>query len=123
MSTPESLLGLARIDLQTLKLIPIGTYDKIPGRAEMTGTGDGRLFAAFAGSPYIVAEIGKTDAKVLSQAPQANVNGDALSFAFALARARAALLIIAMFVPFSNQCAWRAAQVARSCGSCDSEIP
>lgn len=78
-------LGLATIDVQTLKLTPIGKYDKISARAEMTGTGDARLFGAFEGSPYIVAEIGKPDAKILSQAPQMGVNSSAggSNFAFA----------------------------------------
>jgi hypothetical protein len=78
-------LGLATIDVQTLKLTPIGKYDKISARAEMTGTGDARLFGAFEGIPYIVSEIGKTDAKILSQAPQPGVSSSAggSNFAFA----------------------------------------
>jgi hypothetical protein len=80
-----STLGLARIDVQTLKLVPVGKYDKLTARAEMTGTGDARLFAAFEGTPYIVAEVGKTDAKVLSQAPQMGVSAAAGSSNFAFA--------------------------------------
>jgi hypothetical protein len=80
-----STLGLATIDVQTLKLTPVGKYDKITARAEMTGTGDARLFAAFEGTPYNVAEVGKTDAKVLSQAPQAAINYPAGSSNFAFA--------------------------------------
>lgn len=77
--------GLATIDVQTLKLTPVGKYDKITARAELTGTGDARLFGAFEGNPYIVAEIGKTDAKILSQAPQMGVSSPsgASNFAFA----------------------------------------
>jgi hypothetical protein len=81
-----STLGLAKIDVQTLKLTPIGMYDKLNARAEMTGTGDARLFAAFEGSPYNVAQIQKTDAKVLTQAPQSAINyppgGSNFAFAF-----------------------------------------
>lgn len=84
-SVGGSGLGLARIDVQTLQLIPVGKYDKITARAEMTGTGDARLFAAFEGTPYIVAEVGKTDAKVLSQAPQNAINYPAGSSNFAFA--------------------------------------
>jgi hypothetical protein len=79
-------LGLAKIDVQTLALTPIGQYDKINARAEMTGTGDARLFAAFEGSPYNVAQIQKADAKILSQAPQSAINyppgGSNFAFAF-----------------------------------------
>jgi hypothetical protein len=80
-----STLGLATIDVQTLKLTPVGKYDKITARAEMTGTGDARLFGAFEGAPYIVAEIGKSDAKILSQAPQMGVSASAGSSNFAFA--------------------------------------
>lgn len=78
-------LGLAKIDVQTLQLTPIGKYDQLNARAEMTGTGDARLFAAFEGSPYIVAEVQKSDAHILSQAPQTQVNATAggSNFAFA----------------------------------------
>ncbi len=78
--------GLARLDTQALTLTPIGMYDKLDARAEMTGTGDGRLFGAFEGTPYVVAEIDKTNAKILSQAPQTSVSyspgTSSLAFAF-----------------------------------------
>ena len=62
--------GLAKIDTKTLTLTPVGAYDAFNARAEMTGTGDARLFGAFEGTPYVVAEIQKTNAHILSQAPQ-----------------------------------------------------
>jgi hypothetical protein len=62
--------GLATIDTQSLQLQPIGAYDQLAARAELTGTGDGRLFGAFEGAPYIVAEIDKSNAHIISQAPQ-----------------------------------------------------
>ncbi len=65
---------LAKIDTQTLTLTPIQAYDAIHARAELTGTGDAKLYGAFEGSPYIVAEIEKSDAKILSQAPQTPIN-------------------------------------------------
>jgi hypothetical protein len=77
--------GLAKIDTSTLKLTPIGMYDQLDARAELTGTGDARLFGAFEGSPYIVAQIEKTDAKILTQAPQNPIMyaPDSSNFAFA----------------------------------------
>ena len=76
---------LAQLDLGSLTLHVVGPYDKVQARAEMTGTGDGRLFAAFEGTPYIVAEIGKSTAQVLSQAPQNAVNYPPSSSNFAFA--------------------------------------
>lgn len=78
-------MGLAKIDTTTLTLTPVGMYDKINARAELTGTGDARLFGAFEGSPYNVAEIDKATAKILSQAPQSAINyaPNSSNFAFA----------------------------------------
>jgi hypothetical protein len=78
-------MGLAKIDTAQLTLTPIGMYDKLNARAEMTGTGDARLFGAFEGTPYIVAQIEKTDAKILSEAPQNPIMyaPDTSNFAFA----------------------------------------
>jgi len=80
-----STIGLATIDLQTLVLTPVAMYDSLNARAEMTGTGDAQLFGAFEGSPYIVAEIDKTTAQILSQAPQTAINyaPGSSNFAFA----------------------------------------
>jgi hypothetical protein len=77
--------GLGKIDLTTMKLTPIGMYDKVNARAELTGTGDGKLFGAFEGSPYDVAQIDKGTAAIISQAPQAAINypADSSNFAFA----------------------------------------
>jgi hypothetical protein len=78
--------GLATIDTQTLTLTPVGMYDALNARAELTGTGAGKLYGAFEGSPYIVAEIEKSDAKILSQAPQNQIQyspgGSNFAFAF-----------------------------------------
>jgi hypothetical protein len=76
---------LAQLDLGSLTLHVVGPYDKVQARAEMTGTGDGRLFAAFEGTPYVVAEIAKSTAQVLSQAPQNAVNYPPSSSNFAFA--------------------------------------
>jgi hypothetical protein len=77
--------GLGKIDLTTMKLIPIGMYDQVNARAELTGTGDARLFGAFEGTPYNVVEIDKASAKILSQAPQNAITyaPDTSNFAFA----------------------------------------
>lgn len=78
--------GLGTIDTQSLVLTHIAQYDQLSSRAEMTGTGDGRLFGAFEGTPYIVAEIDKTNAHIVSQAPQTPIqyapNSSNFAFAF-----------------------------------------
>ncbi|MBK8995391.1 MAG: hypothetical protein IPM35_06475 [Myxococcales bacterium] len=78
--------GLASIDTQSLVLTPIGMYDLLNARAELTGTGDGKLFGAFEGAPYKVAQIDKSNAKIISAAPQAPVQsspgGSNFAFAF-----------------------------------------
>lgn len=74
--------ALASIDTASLALGPIGDYDLVSGRAELTGTGDGRLFGAFEGTPFVVAEIDRTDAHILSTAPQ-SVGMASSNFAFA----------------------------------------
>jgi len=63
-------LGLATIDTITLALVPVGKFDKLGGRVELSGTGDGQLFGLFETTPYVVGEIDKATAQVLSQAPQ-----------------------------------------------------
>jgi hypothetical protein len=51
----------------------------------MTGTGDARLFAAFEGTPYTVAEIDKQTAHIISVAPQTSINYPAGSTSLAFA--------------------------------------
>lgn len=81
----DSVPRLATIDTTTLQLTPIGPYDQLSARAELTGTGDGRLYGAFEGMPYVVAQIDKTNAHILSQAPQNAIQyaPDSSNFAFA----------------------------------------
>jgi len=71
--TGEKEHTFGTIDTKTLKLSLIGEFDKLSARAEFTGTGDARLFGAFEGSPYVVAEIDKSTGKILSQAPQSEI--------------------------------------------------
>jgi len=83
-SGPSS--GLGTIDTQSLVLTRVGAYDQLSSRAEMTGTGDGRLYGAFEGTPYVVAGIDKATAHIKSQAPQTPIqyppNGSNFAFAF-----------------------------------------
>jgi hypothetical protein len=87
LQTPSSNQGLAMIDTSSLTLTPVNQYDQLVGEeAELTGTGDGRLYGAFEGSPYTVAEIDKTTAHVISVAPQSGIDyapsSSSLAFAF-----------------------------------------
>ncbi len=76
---------LGTIDPGQLKAVPVGVYDRLSARSELTGTGDGRLFGAFEGQPYVVAEIDPRSARILSQAPQSAVSypPNSSNFAFA----------------------------------------
>ena len=75
--------GIAKIDTATMTLSFVGAYDTLTGSAELTGTGDARLFGFFLSTPVKVAEIDKTNGHILSQAPQPTVNiGSAWAFAF-----------------------------------------
>ena len=59
--------GLAKIDPATLALVPIGDYDALAGKgAELTGTGDARLFGYFQDTPIRLAEIDRSNAKILT---------------------------------------------------------
>jgi len=61
--TMGSSPGLGRIDLGTNKVVPLGQFTgALAGQnAELTGTGDARLFGFFTTSPVEVAEIDKTN--------------------------------------------------------------
>src|SRR5262249_30240567 len=77
--------GLATIDTTTLNLSYVGPYSPALPRAELTGTGDGRLFAFsldLPGPGSHISEIDKTTAKILSSdaLPIANQN-DAFAYA------------------------------------------
>ena len=75
--------GLAKINTTALSLSAVGSWDKLSGTAELTGTGDARLYGFFNNTPIIIAEIDKSNAKILSQAPQPSVNiGSGWAFAF-----------------------------------------
>jgi hypothetical protein len=84
-------LGLATIDTTSFTLHPIATYtgltgNGVTGRAELTGNGDAGLYGAFEGAPFEVAQIDKTNAAILSEAPQPPVStggSGGSNFAFA----------------------------------------
>ena len=67
--------GLARIDPATGALSPIGAFTgALQGyNAELTGTGDGRLYGFFTTTPVQVAQIDKATAAVTSTRPLAGV--------------------------------------------------
>jgi hypothetical protein len=90
MSTDETLylasydgVGIAKLSFPALKVTSVGAYNKLSGPAELTGTGDGKLYGFFLTNPVQVAQIDKNSGKILSQAPQASVQiGAAWAFAF-----------------------------------------
>lgn len=77
-------VGLAKIDAGSLALTPIADYDLLPGGgAELTGTGDARLYGYFQDSPIKLAEIDKANAKVLGVTDLAEIPvGGSWAFAF-----------------------------------------
>ncbi len=77
--------GLAKIDLGTMKVTPLGEYTgSLAGKgAELTGTGDGRLYGFFTTSPATLAEIDKSQGATSNQKPLDGVNtGNAWAFSF-----------------------------------------
>ncbi len=77
--------GLATIDVDTLEISVIGYYDTISARGELTGTNDGRLFGLFEGTPFLIAEINRTNGEILSETSQNMIQytSDSSHFAFA----------------------------------------
>jgi hypothetical protein len=82
----EGPYGLGKIDLETLKVTMIGNYSGLLAgeTAELTGTGDGRLYGFFTTSPNATfAEIDKETAKTSRDRLLAGVNtGLAWAFSF-----------------------------------------
>jgi len=75
--------GIATLDLDTLKVTKVGYYDALDAPAELTGTGDARLYGFFLDDPVVVAELDKGSSHIVSQAPQAGMEiGVAWAFAF-----------------------------------------
>lgn len=76
--------GIGKLSVGDLTIEPVGYYDAISGAAEMTGTGDARLFGFFLSSPpVVVAEIDKATSKVKSKTALPDIQiGSAWAFAF-----------------------------------------
>jgi hypothetical protein len=76
--------GLATINLSTLQLTPLGAYTgTLAGSdAELTGTGDARLFGFFTTSPAHVAEVDKTNGATPNPTLLSTVDASSGGFAF-----------------------------------------
>lgn len=77
--------GLAKIDLKTMKLTPIGDYSgSLRGQgAELTGTGDAKLYGFYTTAPATLAEIEKTTGATSGNKSLTGVStGDAWAFSF-----------------------------------------
>lgn len=79
--------GLARIDPTSFALTKVGNFVPDIARAELTGTGDGRLFAFYTkgannGPPSFIGEISTTTARVIAETPFPTVDqGNGWAFA------------------------------------------
>lgn len=77
--------GLARLDTEKMMLTPLGPYtgDLAGKAAELTGTGDGKLYGFFVTAPAQIAEISKSTGEILSAAELPGVyGGNAWAFSF-----------------------------------------
>ncbi len=78
--------GLGKIDLTTMKLTPLGDYSgNLQGEAaELTGTGDGKLFGFFTTAPHAtLAQIDKSKGATSNDRPLTGVStGLAWAFSF-----------------------------------------
>jgi hypothetical protein len=78
---------LGRIDLTTFRVTRIGTFNPLIHGAELTGTGDGRLFGFYkrttGATSSVIGEIDPTDARVFAESPLPTVNqGSGWAFAY-----------------------------------------
>lgn len=90
-STPVSP-GLARVDVKSFNVTTVGPFLPNIANAELTGTGDGRLFAFYNKStdpmlgnppPSFIGEIDTSNAHVIAETPFPTVGqGTAWAFAF-----------------------------------------
>jgi len=67
--------ALGRIDMQSNSLVPVGNFSGQFSNqsAELTGTGDGRLYGFFTSSPVQVAELDKNSAASVNSTPLPSV--------------------------------------------------
>ena len=77
-------LGVAKVDLGSMSLTALGPYTgtESGANAELTGTGDARLFGFFATSPAAFAEIDKATAATPKVTPLTSVNASEGGYAF-----------------------------------------
>lgn len=84
-SDPNNL-GLASIDLTTFAVNHVGPFNPTINRAELTGTGDGRLFAFYTGvanASSFIGEIDKSTADVIAEDELVGVTqGQGWAFAY-----------------------------------------
>jgi hypothetical protein len=71
--------GLARVDMSNNTVVPIGTFSMDPNlsgqSAELTGTGDARLFGYFTTFPSVrVAQLDKTTGQAINDVPLTGVS-------------------------------------------------
>ncbi len=87
MNTPISP-GLARVDVNTFNLSKVGQFIPNIAQSELTGTGDGRLFAFYKkgnnmGPPSYIGEIDTSNAHVIAETAFPTVDqGSGWAFAF-----------------------------------------
>jgi hypothetical protein len=77
--------GLAKLDLSAMTLRQVGPYTgDLAGRAaELTGTGDGKLYGFFVTAPAQIAEISKGTGAIVKSTPLPEVYaGNAWAFSF-----------------------------------------
>ncbi len=75
--------GIASIDTATFELTPASGTFGFSAAAELTGTGDARLFGLFYGFPPYISEIDKTSSAVLNEMPLDTVDiGTGFAYAF-----------------------------------------
>lgn len=81
---PPQPAVLGSIDVKTFKLSVIAPFTPIISQAELTGTGDGRLFAFYReGSGSAIAQIDKATGKLVAVSPLPSVSqGMGWAFAF-----------------------------------------
>jgi hypothetical protein len=66
---PEVPLSLGRVDLETMELDIVGTSDLVPTGssqiADLSGTGDSRLWGFFSGNSAVIAELDEQDSALV----------------------------------------------------------
>jgi hypothetical protein len=74
--------GVGKLDTKTLQVTPVGEFG-FSAAAELTGTGDARLFGFFFGFPPYISEIDKATSKLGAEIPLDSVDaGTGFAFAF-----------------------------------------